>query len=159
MARSIDLGRTFSSPTALNADPLELDWGPDARPKIAVDVQGRVLVVFAIFKDKNFNGQVLFTRSTDGGKSFAPLAPITADRESQRFESIALDPDGSLFAAWLDKRNRVPAKARNEPMRERPLLSHGRTITGRRFWTPGSRRTIRVNAVASGSLSPGLAVR
>ena len=91
VARAVDLGRTFGSPTAVNADPLELDWGPDARPKIAVDAQGRVFVAFAIFKDKNFNGQVLFTRSTDAGKSFAPLAPITADHESQRFESIALD--------------------------------------------------------------------
>jgi hypothetical protein len=115
VARSADLGRSFSPASAVNPDPLELDWGPDARPKIAVDAQGRVFVAFAIFKDKNFNGQVLFTRSTDGGSRFAPPIPITADRESQRFESIALDSDGSLFAAWLDKRNRAPAKARNEP--------------------------------------------
>jgi hypothetical protein len=57
---------------------------------------------------------VLLTRSTDGASSFAPPDSITADRESQQFEAIALDSDGSLFAAWLDKRNRVPAKAKNE---------------------------------------------
>jgi hypothetical protein len=113
VAHSLDLGRTFTSPVFVNRDPLELDWGPDARPKIAVDREGRIFVAFAVFKDKAFNGQVLHTRSLDGGHSFAAPTPVTANMESQRFEAIALDADGSLFAAWLDKRNRVPAKARN----------------------------------------------
>jgi hypothetical protein len=114
VARSSDLGHTFTPPVAVNPEPLQLDWGPDARPKIVVDRDGRIFVAFAIFKDKAFNGQVLYARSTDGGCSFAPPVPITANTESQRFEALALDADGSLFAAWLDKRNRVPAKARNE---------------------------------------------
>jgi hypothetical protein len=114
VARSLDLGHTFTPPVAINPEPLELDWGPDARPKIVVDRDGRVFVAFAIFKDKAFNGQVLYSRSLDGGRSFAPPQPVTANTESQRFEAIALDADGALFAAWLDKRNRVPAKARNE---------------------------------------------
>jgi hypothetical protein len=71
-------------------------------------------VAYAIFKDSAFNGQVLHSRSTDGGRSFAPPLPITADPESQRFETIAFDPEGNLFAAWLDKRNRRPAQARGE---------------------------------------------
>ena len=115
VARSADVGRTFMPAVAVNPEPLELDWGPDARPKIAVDRQGRVFVAFAIFKDKAFNGQVLYTHSSDGGRTFGPPVPITANQESQRFEAIALDPDGSLFAAWLDKRNRVPVKASNQP--------------------------------------------
>ena len=111
VARSRDLGHTFSPAVAVNADKLSLDWGPDARPVIAVDRQGRVAVAFDIFKDKEFNGQVLFTHSEDGGRSFAKPRPITGDAESQRFQAIAFDPDGSLFAAWLDKRNRAPARA------------------------------------------------
>jgi hypothetical protein len=67
-------------------------------------------LAFAIFRDKAFNGQVLYTRSKDGGQSFAEVRPITANNESQRFEAVALDADGSVFAAWLDKRNRVPAQ-------------------------------------------------
>jgi hypothetical protein len=114
VARSIDLGRYFTTPVSVASEPQNLDWGPDARPKIAVDREGRVFVAYAIFKDKAFNGQVFYTRSEDGGRNFATPAPITANTESQRFEAIALDADGSLFAAWLDKRNRAPAKARNE---------------------------------------------
>jgi len=114
VARSLDLGRSFTPPVAVNREVLRLDSGPDERPKIAIDKTGRIAVAYAIFKDNAFNGQVLYTRSTDGGKTFAPSHPITSNPESQRFEAIAFDPEGSLFAAWLDKRNRVPAKERGE---------------------------------------------
>ena len=114
VARSSDFGRTFSPAVAVNPERLSLDWGPDARPVIAVDRQGRIAVAFDIFKDKEFNGQVLYTRSDDGGRTFARPAPITTDAESQRFQAVAFDPDGALFAAWLDKRNRAPTRARGE---------------------------------------------
>ena len=115
-------------------------WMPrkGARPKIAVDRDGRVFVAFAIFKDKAFNGQVLYTHSSDSGRTFAPPVPITANQESQRFEAIALDPNGSLFAAWLDKRNRIPAKARNEEYAGAALAftwsnNHGATVSETRI--------------------------
>ncbi len=110
VARSQDAGRSFSSPIQVTTKRLNLDWGPDARPKIVVDRKGGIALAFSTFRDESFNGQVLYTRSADGGKSFAELRPITSDNESQRFEALALDQDGTVFAAWLDKRNRVPAK-------------------------------------------------
>ena len=93
---------------------MQLDWGPDARPKIAVDNHSRIHVAFAIFKDKQFNGQVLVSRSTNGGESFSAPQPITDVQESQRFEALAIDANGSVFAAWLDKRPRIEARARGE---------------------------------------------
>ena len=44
-------------------------------------------VAFAVFKDKAFNGQVFYSHSSDGGRSFAAPVPITANPESQRFEA------------------------------------------------------------------------
>jgi hypothetical protein len=114
VARSNDAGHSFSTPVQVTREKLNLDWGPDARPNIVVDRKGGIALAFSIFRDKAFNGQVLYTRSADGGKSFAELRPITANNESQRFEALGLDADGSLFAAWLDKRNRVPAQQRGE---------------------------------------------
>jgi hypothetical protein len=96
VAHSTDLGRSFTPAVAVNPEPLRLDTGPDERPKIAVDKDGRIAVAFAIFKDSAFNGQVLYTRSSDGGLTFAPLRPITGDPESQRFEAIAFDPRRSV---------------------------------------------------------------
>jgi hypothetical protein len=90
----------------VHQQPLELDWGPDARPKIVVDRDEHIFVAFAIFKDKAFNGQVLYARSTDGGRSFAPAIPITANIESQRFEALEYEAArvhsaaGGLGAAW-----------------------------------------------------------
>jgi hypothetical protein len=108
VANSRDAGKSFSTPVQATPEGLNLDWGPDARPKIAIDRKGRIALAFSIFKDKAFNGQVLTTRSEDGGKSFAAARPITASNESQRFEAIGFDHNGEVFAAWLDKRNRAP---------------------------------------------------
>lgn len=110
VASSKDLGKSFSLAVAVSKEKLNLDWGPDARPKIVVGCDGRVAVAFSIFRDKAFNGQVFTARSVDGGQSFTALRPITPNNESQRFEALALDSDGTVFAAWLDKRNRVPAE-------------------------------------------------
>jgi len=110
VANSKDHGHSFSAPVRVTRERLNLDWGPDARPKIVVDRNGGIALAFTILRDKAFNGRVLYTRSTDGGKTFAELRPITAGSESQRFEALAFDADGSMFAAWLDKRNRAPAQ-------------------------------------------------
>jgi hypothetical protein len=114
VARSDDLARSFAPAGFVDPGGLNLDWGPDARPKIAVDTTGRITVAFAHFKDKAFNAQVLFARSSDGGKTFSAPRGLTSDPESQRFEALAVDPSGAVFAAWLDKRNRAPARARGQ---------------------------------------------
>jgi len=114
VAKSTDLGRTFAAPVTVNPEPVRLDSGPDERPKIVVDARGRIFVAYATFKDSAFNGQAFHSRSDDGGVTFAPPRAITTDPESQRFEALALDADGALFAAWLDKRNRAPARQKGE---------------------------------------------
>jgi hypothetical protein len=110
VASSKDGGRTLSTPAQVTQGKLDLDWGPDARPKIALDRKGDIAVAFSTFRDKAFNGEVFYSRSSDGGKTFAAPRPITDNTESQRFEALAFDPEGTLFAAWLDKRNRVPVQ-------------------------------------------------
>jgi hypothetical protein len=113
--KSNDLGRTFSEPVAVTPQPMNLDWGPDARARIAVDPKGGVVVTFAIFQDKRFNGRAFSARSSDNGASFTRPQPITADTTSQRFETVAIDPAGRVFAAWLDKRNVAPSVAAGHP--------------------------------------------
>ena len=110
VASSRDGGRTLSPAVQVTQGTPNLDWGPDARPKIVLDRNGAIAVAFSTFRDKAFNGEVFYSRSTDGGKSFAPPRPITDNSESQRFEAVGFDADGTLFAAWLDKRNRVPVQ-------------------------------------------------
>ncbi len=115
VTRSRDGGRSFAPSVPLDTRDATLDTGNDARPKIVVARDGTVVVAFATFRDRAFNGEVFTTRSTDGGRTFSPVQPITDVQESQRFADMAFDADGSLFAAWLDKRDRVQAKAAGRP--------------------------------------------
>jgi hypothetical protein len=111
VAKSTDLGKTFTAPVSVTSGPINMDWGPDSRPQIAIDHSGNLLVTYAIFKDEKFNGRVYYARSTDDGATFSEPRPITADDTSQRFQEAAIDSDGRVFAAWLDKRDVAPAIA------------------------------------------------
>ena len=114
VASSKDGGRTLSAPGSGHQRALNLDWGPDARPKIVLDRKGDIAVAFSIFRDKAFNGEVLYSRSTDGGQDLRSAAADHDNTESQRFEALGFDAEGTLFAAWLDKRNRVPVQQAGE---------------------------------------------
>jgi hypothetical protein len=110
VARSPDGGKRFGPAVAVNPGPERVDTGPDARPRIVVDRAGHAFVSYAVFKDQAYNAVAYLAQSRDGGASFSPPQPLTNDPASQRFESLALDPDDRLFAAWIDKRDAVAAK-------------------------------------------------
>src|SRR5436853_6044614 len=44
VARSTDLGKSFSAAVSVTPGPINLDWGPDARPRIVVDGAGHLIV-------------------------------------------------------------------------------------------------------------------
>lgn len=110
VAPSNDLGRSFAEAVAVTREPLALplDNGPDARPRIVLTGGGAMLVSFAT-RDPHYNGRAFVARSADG-RSFDPPREITSGSPSQRFETLALDADGRVFAAWIDKRNAAAAK-------------------------------------------------
>jgi hypothetical protein len=164
VAHSRDLGHTFSAPVAVNPKPLDLDWGPDSRPTIAVDKAGRIFVAFARFRNTKFDGEVLFSRSLDGGKSFAPPVPITENTQSQRFQTLSLDANGSLFAAWLDKRDRVPAAAKGEKYVGAGLAfawstDHGATFSSARIARDDTCECCRLGVGFAGPGRPVVAFR
>jgi hypothetical protein len=109
IARSTDLAKSFSPAVAVHPGPLPLDPGADDRPQIVVNRDGHITVAYAI-RDDAYNGQVFITRSNGGGVTFSKPRKLTEGLPSQRFESLALDPSGHLFAAWIDKRNAAEAR-------------------------------------------------
>jgi hypothetical protein len=114
VASSTDLGKTFSKPVTLPKTTLQLDDGPDARPKIAFGPGARAVLAFTT-RDDRYNGHAFIARSSDGGRTFSEPTPMTTGSPSQRFEAVAFDRDGRVFAAWIDKRNVVAAKAEGKP--------------------------------------------
>jgi hypothetical protein len=113
VASSTDQGRHFGPPVVVGRHAERLDLGADARPQIVVDAQGRVVVAYAVFKDSQWNAQVLVATSSDG-THFTPPRPLSTDPASQRFPVLALDGD-RVFAAWLDKRTVASARQHGRP--------------------------------------------
>ena len=114
VAQSSDLGKTFGSPVKIAEHGKSLDTGSDARPQIVADSKGNVFLAYAYFKDSNWNAQINTARSTDGGLSFTNPEPLIKDGVSQRFPSVLIRPDNSIFIAWIDKRLVSEAKQKGE---------------------------------------------
>lgn len=110
---SEDRGRTFSQPVTVNPQPEKVGAEGELRPKIALGRNGEIYISWTQALDKSYAGHIRFSRSLDGGKSFS--APIIVNRNmdaiTHRFESLAVADDGTIYVAWIDKRDLHAAKA------------------------------------------------
>ena len=111
VARSTDMGKKFESTIEIAKHGSFLDTGPDARPHLVGNKSGDMTIAYAFFKDKQWNAQVNLSTSIDQGRTFSTPVALTSDPASQRFASLAVDPQGKLFAAWIDKRLVAQAKS------------------------------------------------
>jgi len=113
---SDDLGKTFAAPAALNPEAEAIGADGDSRPKIAIGKHGEVYVSWTKLLDKPYTGDVRFSRSLDGGRTFS--APITVndnrDVIGHRFDALTVSADGKVYLAWLDKRDLAAAKSKGE---------------------------------------------
>jgi hypothetical protein len=113
---SDDSGKTFSSPVDVNPQAEAIGADGDSRPKIAIGRQGEVYVSWTMLLDKPYTGDVRFSRSIDSGKLFS--APITVndnhDVIGHRFDAMTVGVDGTIYLAWLDKRDLGLAKMKGE---------------------------------------------
>ncbi|MDD5300273.1 MAG: sialidase family protein [Gallionella sp.] len=108
---SDDRGITQSVPVKVNAEPEDILGDGENRAKIIVR-KGVIYISYTQWLGKPMTGDIRFSRSTDGGKSFS--APVTANdnREiiSHRFDSMAVNGKGHIYIAWLDKRDQSAAE-------------------------------------------------
>ncbi len=114
VAQSTNLAKSFSAPVKIAEHGKSLDAGSDARPQIVADKQGNIFLAYSFFKDANWNAQINTARSTDGGNTFTAPASLVKDGSSQRFPSVLIKPDGSIFISWIDKRLVAAAKQGGE---------------------------------------------
>lgn len=115
VAKSDDLGKTFTSPIVIAEHGKSLDAGSDARPQIVSDSKGNIFLAYAFFKDGNWNAQINMARSSDGGLSFTTPMPLIKNGSSERFPSMVIGKDDSIFLAWIDKRLVADAKKSGNP--------------------------------------------
>ncbi len=115
VAKSTDLGKSFAPAVSIAEHGKALDTGSDARPQIVSDSKGNIFLVYAFFKDSQWNAQINTARSSDGGSTFSPPQSLVQDGSSQRFPSMLLKSDDSIFISWIDKRLVTAAKQKGTP--------------------------------------------
>ena len=117
VSRSEDTGRTWSKPMRVNSVIEATDTGADARPKIAVGPGGEIYVTWTRPLSKPYTGEIRFARSLDGGRTFSKPVTVHADRQeiTHRFDSTAVNRQGQLYVAWIDKRDGVAAARAKGP--------------------------------------------
>jgi hypothetical protein len=111
--RSVDFGQSWSNPVLVTPAPEPTDAGGDARPKIALGPKGEIYVTWTKPLGKPYTGEVKFSRSLDGGRTFSPPTIVHHDRQeiTHRFDALAVNSTGQIFVAWIDKRDAVAAAA------------------------------------------------
>lgn len=114
--RSGDRGASFSEPVTVNPEKEIVAAEGDARPKIAVAADGAIYITYTRLLAKPFSGDIRFSRSFDGGKSYSPPVTVNDDRDiiGHRFDALLLDSEGRVHILWLDKRDEVAAKKKGE---------------------------------------------
>ena len=115
VGHSDDLGRNWSEPVAVNPIPEDAEHNGENRPKILIDQdQGQgstnhpaIYVSWTRKTSPRFTGEIRFSRSTDGGKTFS--APRTVNDDGllagHRFDSLFQTESGLLYLTWIDKRD------------------------------------------------------
>ncbi|MDB5104873.1 MAG: hypothetical protein JWP91_2562 [Fibrobacteres bacterium] len=113
MAYSVsgDRGRTFGPPVEIAASRKVKPHGENL-PRLAFKPDGEIVAAWGIDNAgpaRKYSGLILYSRSTDGGKTFSEGIPLVSDTASfdQRYLDLAILPDGEVGAIWLDNRKRT----------------------------------------------------
>lgn len=105
---SNDLGQTFSAPKPIAIARENIASRNENRPKIAFDQKGGVYLSWALSGKQRFTGDVRFSYSLDGGKSFSTPKTINNDGfiTGHSFNEMTVSADGDVSIVWLDGRHR-----------------------------------------------------
>jgi len=137
---SADEGRTFALATSVNPQPESIDANGESRPKIAFGRRGEIFITYTRKRLKPYSGDIRFSRSVDGGKSFSSPTTINDDglETGHRFDALGVSPSGDVYVFWIDKRDLERATAERRPYQGAALYYAVSSEAGSRF-TPNRR--------------------
>ncbi|MGH7822539.1 MAG: sialidase family protein [Candidatus Binatia bacterium] len=94
--RSVEGGKSFLRPRNI-ASKIDLPLDP----KVAVDRQGRIFVVWSGVSDGARD--IFLARSTDGGNSFSSPKNLSDNKHASELPAIAIDAKDRAYVVWRDK--------------------------------------------------------
>jgi hypothetical protein len=107
---SSDLGDSFEGRQGINDVPGEVsDHGENSPLLLASPDESMLYAIWNARDPKNISGShVRFSRSTAMRPQWSPAITVNDDLQpvSHGFQTAAVAPDGTIYAAWLDGRNR-----------------------------------------------------
>lgn len=136
LSRSDDKGQTFGPAVTVNRTPERIYAKGENRPKVAFGKKGEIYISWTQkLTEKRFSGHIRFSRSLDAGKYF--YDPITVNDHlavtSHRFDALAVNKNGDIYIAWLDKRDLLAAKKINKKYNGAALYYAVSTNAGKSF--------------------------
>jgi len=113
---SDDTGESYSNPVVVNPEQEDVEHNGENRPKIIVDADSNIFISWTKKTSPRFTGEIRFSRSIDGGKTFETPQTVNDDGlfAGHRFESLYLTESGHLYLTWIDKRDLEASIQRNE---------------------------------------------
>ena len=96
--RSTDGGKTFTKPVQLNKRPDTVTTGMERGPRLALGKDGVIHVLWGGHYKKG--GGVIYTRSTDGGKSFEAERRLEEPEYGLDNLAMACDAEGNVIVLW-----------------------------------------------------------
>ncbi|AUD01160.1 sialidase family protein [Spirosoma pollinicola] len=124
-------GQTFGEKIRVKAPP-NISVHAEGMPKVAVKADGTLLAVFEVpnpTPESRFAGDLLYTMSTDNGKSWTEPVPVHQNVKpgtSHSFSDITRLPNGEIGVVFLDEKL---------PGREGRPVVFAQTIKGKGFGT------------------------
>ncbi|MEZ5436413.1 MAG: sialidase family protein [Pseudomonadales bacterium] len=115
VSHSADNGKHFSEGVAVNAAPESILAEGQNRPQIAVR-NGVIAVAWSQALPTTFAGNIRFSRSADGGKTFS--APVTVNDMDEAvghsFPALTMNDNGRIALAWIDGRDKASSKKQHQ---------------------------------------------
>jgi cysteine-rich repeat protein len=103
LTRTIDGGKTWTEPRRLHADPAVV-YGNPTGVDAAMDADGTAVLVWRGEGLSGADGDIMLSRSLDGGDTWTDPAPLAAyelsDEADDSEPAVAFDATGRLMAAW-----------------------------------------------------------
>ncbi|MEN9865394.1 MAG: hypothetical protein RL748_984 [Pseudomonadota bacterium] len=123
LRHSTDSGKSWSPSRRVNLTPEPIAAKGEDIPKLAFGQQGQALVIWTRNGAKNHSGDVRYSYSADGGKSWSLPATLQQDQQpiAHRYANLVADPAGRFYISWIDQRDAINTRAEGKSYRASAL--------------------------------------